>query len=136
MMTLVATLLHEIPHEIGDFVILLKSGLTYWQAALAQVIGFQFLFDFPQMLILLLKLMTASAGLIGAIFALAYTTAKDAGDATSWILPFTSGGFLYIGLVGILPDIVNETDLSMSVKQLFSLVFGVFLIFLVASIFE
>jgi zinc transporter 13 len=80
--------------------------------------------------------MTASAGIIGAIFALAYTSAKDAGDVTSWILPFTSGGFLYIGLVGILPDIVKETDLFVSVKQLLSLTFGVLLIFLLALVFE
>ncbi len=80
--------------------------------------------------------MTASAGIIGAIFALAYTSAKEAGDVTSWILPFTSGGFLYIALVGIVPELVKEKNLSVSIKQIISLKFGIILIYALAKIFH
>lgn len=116
-MTLFATLLHEVPHEIGDFAILLKSGLDYQKAAMAQVV-------------------TASAGILGAIVALYYSTAVEAGDATSWILPFTSGGFLYISLVGIVPDILKEKNFLVSVKQFMSLVFGIVIIYVLAAFFE
>ena len=33
-----------------------------------------------------------------------------AGDAVAWILPFTSGGFIYIALVSVVPDLIKETN--------------------------
>ena len=30
------------------------------------------------------------------------------GDRTAWILPFTSGGFIYIALVTVVPDLLEE----------------------------
>lgn len=33
-------------------------------------------------------------------------------NATSWILPFTSGGFLYIALVNVVPDLLEESSLK------------------------
>lgn len=31
-------------------------------------------------------------------------------NATAWILPFTSGGFLYIALVNVVPDLLEESS--------------------------
>lgn len=35
---------------------------------------------------------------------------SPAEETVAWILPFTSGGFLYIALVNVLPDILEEDD--------------------------
>ena len=49
-LTTFAILIHEIPHEVGDFAILLRSGFNRWDAARAQ-------------------LLTATGGIIGALVA-------------------------------------------------------------------
>ena len=59
--TTAAILLHEIPHEIADFAILLRSGFNPWSAAKAQ-------------------LSTASVGLAGAIVTLAVDCMKTVGE--------------------------------------------------------
>lgn len=72
---------------------------------------------------------TAFSGIVGAIFALNWSSAEEAGNATSWILPFTSGGFLYIALVNIVPDLLKEKRLGQSINQMLSMLFGVFVIY-------
>lgn len=113
-----AILLHEIPHEVGDFAILLRSGFSRWDAAKAQ-------------------LLTAGAGLVGALVAIGGTNVTSAMEArTSWIMPFTAGGFLHISLVTVLPDLLKETDPKESIKQLVALVAGIAVMAIMTIVFE
>lgn len=59
VLTTFAILLHEIPHEVGDFAILLRSGFSRWDAARAQIV-------------------TASTGIMGALTAVALSGATSA----------------------------------------------------------
>ncbi|KAI0207264.1 Zinc transporter ZIP13 [Lamellibrachia satsuma] len=112
MLTTLAILLHELPHEVGDFAILLRSGFNRWQAAKAQLI-------------------TASGALIGALTALIAESAQEAGDRTAWILPFTAGGFIYIALVSVVPELMKETNWRESLKQILLLCSGIIVMALV-----
>jgi zinc transporter 13 len=80
--------------------------------------------------------LTAFSGIIGAVFALAYSSAEKAGDATCWILPFTSGGFLYIALANIVPEILAEKSPVQSVKQLASFYLGISIIYILKVFFD
>ncbi|XP_069140208.1 zinc transporter ZIP13-like [Argopecten irradians] len=113
--TTFAILLHEVPHEVGDFAILLRSGFDRWKAAKAQIL-------------------TASGVLVGTITALTAESAQSAGERTAWILPFTSGGFIYIALVTVVPDLLEEKHGSESVKQVLCLCAGIFSMALVSLI--
>lgn len=112
MLTTFAIIVHEVPHEFGDFAILMKSGFSKWEAVRAQ-------------------LSTASVGLLGAMVALMADSAEDVGAKTAWILPFTAGGFLHIAMVSILPDLLREENPWESMKQLLCLGGGIGLMALV-----
>lgn len=106
ILTTLAIVVHEVPHEFGDFAILMKSGFSKWQAAKAQI-------------------STASIGLLGAMTALMVDSLDSIGSTTSWILPFTAGGFLHIAMVSILPDIIREENPVESIKQLLAVASGI-----------
>ncbi|XP_015927223.1 zinc transporter Slc39a7 [Parasteatoda tepidariorum] len=112
LVTTVTILLHEIPHEIGDFAILIQSGCTKRKA-------------------IMLQLLTAVGALTGTAFSL-FAGGLNAA-ATNLILPFTAGGFIYIATVSVIPDLLEETNFWQSVKEVIALIIGVYMMVLIAS---
>lgn len=55
---------------------------------------------------------------------------------TSWIMPFTAGGFLHIALITVLPDLLKETDPWESLKQLTALLAGIGVMAIMTVLFE
>lgn len=113
MLTTAAILCHEIPHEVGDFAILLSSGFDIWSAAKAQAL-------------------TATGGLVGVVAGL--TAEHLLSSTSSWLLPFTAGGFLYIALVSIVPQLLEDTTLTYSLVQMIALILGVVVMAMVSIV--
>lgn len=106
--TTVAVFFHEIPHEVGDFALLVQSGFSKKQAMGAQFV-------------------TAIGALIGTLIGIAVqefggngSGAADAGPmgmrdgiwgtSLTWgdmLLPFTAGTFLYVGTVAVIPELLE-----------------------------
>jgi len=112
LVTTVTILLHEVPHEIGDFAILIQSGCSRKKA-------------------MLLQLTTAVGALTGTVVSLCAEGLDPA--ATAWILPFTAGGFIYIATVSVIPELLVDTKFWQSVKEIIALLVGVYMMVLIAE---
>lgn len=106
--TAVAVFFHEIPHEVGDYAILIQSGFTKKRAMMAQFT-------------------TAVGAFLGTIIGIvieqmsrsspekAHETLHDdgiMGTGLQWsdlVIPFTAGGFMYIATVGVIPELLQVT---------------------------
>eukprot|EP00252_Welwitschia_mirabilis_P011558 TRINITY_DN25840_c0_g1_i1.p1 TRINITY_DN25840_c0_g1~~TRINITY_DN25840_c0_g1_i1.p1 ORF type:complete len:495 (+),score=105.01 TRINITY_DN25840_c0_g1_i1:454-1938(+) len=96
-------LAHELPQEVGDFGILVGSGFNVFTA-------------------LFFNFLSALVALAGT--ALALCIGSDPGHS-SWIEGFTAGGFIYIAMVGVIPEMhQKETSLRSTLLQLISLMSG------------
>ncbi|KAF6168589.1 hypothetical protein GIB67_005201 [Kingdonia uniflora] len=96
-------LAHELPQEVGDFGILVRSGFS---------VGKALFFNF-------LSALVALAGT-----ALALLLGQDPGQS-SLIEGFTAGGFIYIAVAGVLPEMNSgKTTFKSTVIQLTSLILG------------
>lgn len=105
LITTVAVLFHEVPHEVGDFAILLQNGLSKWAVVKTQ-------------------LFTGFGSLIGTILG---NYVGNSSVDTSWIPNFTAGGFIYIALVSVMPELLEDTDFFGLIKQVLAMGFGIWL---------
>ncbi|EAW11646.1 Zn(2+) transporter YKE4 [Aspergillus clavatus NRRL 1] len=120
--TTVAVFFHEIPHEVGDFALLVQSGFSKRKAMGAQfvtAIG-AFLGTFIGIAIQEL------GGGHGAAAATAAGTGAGAhagllGTSLVWgdmLLPFTAGTFLYVGTVSVIPELLETgKDKKVEIKK-------------------
>ena len=102
--------MHEVPHEIGDFAILIQSGYSRRRA-------------------MMLQLTTAFGALAGTVCGLMAEGLSV--SATSWILPFTAGGFIYIATVSVIPELLENSSFWQSVKELLGICVGILMMVLI-----
>jgi len=115
IITTITILLHEVPHEIGDFAILLQSGCSRKKA-------------------MYLQLLTALGAVAGTALSLFLQGTSDS-FTSSWVLPFTAGGFIYIATVSVIPELLEDstTKYLQSLKEIVALLCGVLMMVLIAK---
>ncbi|TKA74754.1 hypothetical protein B0A49_02257 [Cryomyces minteri] len=102
--TTVAVFFHEIPHEVGDFALLIQSGFSKRQAMGAQFVTAVGAFLGTAIGIAVQEFGGSSSG-AGAVSGPGlWGTSLQWGDM---LLPFTAGTFLYVGTVAVIPELLE-----------------------------
>ena len=109
LVTGLAIIAHEIPQEIGDFIVLLNAGFSRARA---------FVFN------LLCSLMAVIGGLLG------YFTLDHASHMIPYVLVFASSGFIYIAVSDLMPQMQRRATLRETIPQLLLIAVGVGLVLL------
>lgn len=102
--TTVAVFFHEIPHEVGDFALLIQSGFSKRKA-----MGAQFVTAVGAFLGTFIGIAVQEFGGNSAVSA-AGPGAGLWGTSLQWgdmLLPFTAGTFLYVGTVAVIPELLE-----------------------------
>ena len=106
--TTIAVILHEIPHELGNFGVLIHSGFSIKRA-----LWFNFL--------------SACTAILGAVTALIF--GQGINGFSNFVLPFAAGGFIYLAGSDLVPELKKNSTIKQSVNQFIFIVLGIMLLF-------
>lgn len=107
--TTIAVALHEIPQELGDFGVLVHSGFTRKKA-------------------LFFNILSGLMALLGG--GLAIFLADRVDGFVQFMMPYTVGGFLYIALADLVPELHRDTHLKRTILHIFGFVAGIAIMWL------
>lgn len=102
--TTIAVILHEIPQEIGDFAVLIHAGYTKKKA-------------------LWLNFISALASLLGLVFVFIFGNIID--NFVMWVVPIAAGGFIYIAVADLIPELHKTKNINHSLIQIGIIVLGI-----------
>jgi zinc and cadmium transporter len=113
VLTAVAIALHEIPQEVGDFIILLNAGFSKAKALLYNFIS---------------SLMAVIGGVLGYFF-------LDSAQALiPYVIVLASSSFIYIAVSDLMPQMHRRPKLKESLEQVFLIVLGVALVLFISEL--
>jgi zinc and cadmium transporter len=107
LVTTFAVAAHEIPHRVGDFAILVHSGMSRGRA-------------------LVMNMATGLTSIIGGVAA--YFGLQRAIGALPYALALAAAGFLYIAVAGLIPGLHRRADPRTSLAQVILMGLGVWTI--------
>ena len=102
--TAIAVLAHEIPHEVGDFAILLHAGYSRGRALAYNAIA-------------------ETAGVVGA--GAAYLFLDSVPRLTPYVLAFATASFLYVAMADLIPDLHRGTFDDNAARQVILVTAGI-----------
>lgn len=112
--TTLAVVFHEIPQEVGDFGSLVYGGFSKKKA-------------------LLLNFVTALSAILGAVFVLILGENEE---LVNFLVPFAAGGFIYVSLSDLIPELHRHTEVKKSFWQLATFILGIGLMIALFFLFE
>ncbi len=105
--TTIAVFVHEIPHELGNYGVLIHGGMTRFKA-------------------LLVNVLTAFVALLGAIIGILIARTET---LSVFLIPFAAGNLIYIAGTDLIPQLHGETcepgHVQKSIWQLIAMLLGV-----------
>lgn len=104
LITGLAIIVHEIPQEIGDFIVLLNAGFSRTRAYVYNLIC---------------SLMAVVGGLLG------YFTLERGMEWIPYVLVFASSGFIYIAVSDLMPQMQRRATVRETIPQILLIALGV-----------
>jgi zinc and cadmium transporter len=113
VLTAVAIALHEIPQEVGDFIVLLNAGFTKARALFYNFIS---------------SMMAVVGGVLGYFFL------DRAESLIPYVIVLASSSFIYIAVSDLMPQMHRRPKLKESIEQLSLIILGVGIVLLISEI--
>ena len=104
IVTAIAIIAHEVPQEVGDFLILLHSGYSKRNA-------------------FLLNMLSSAAMIVGGV--LAYFTLQMAQSLVTPLLGLAAASMLYVAVADLIPGLHRRTELAATVQQVLLIALGI-----------